>query len=90
MKIKRQWIYLDAALLGFAASYFALLWVFIVSFLVLMILITSGKPTAEERYDPVKEHFQQKRQQTGTIAGFFYVLGAILAFILKYYILKIG
>lgn len=88
MKVSNKWLYAAAGILGFVASYFALLWVFILSFLVLMILITTGKPKPESGYDPVKDHFQQKRQQAGTIAGFLYILGAVLAFVLKYYILK--
>lgn len=86
LKNKNNFLYLMALLSGFVASYFGLLWVFIAAFVVLIYLIVTGKPAEEEKYNPVKEHYQHQRHQLVTLLGFAFVLGAILAFVVRYFL----
>lgn len=87
----RQKITKFAALIaGFIASYLGQLWIFILAFVLLLLLIIGGKPTERDQTHPAREHAQQAHQQESTIAGFLFILGAVLAFIFKYYIIGIA
>ena len=87
MKLNHKIIYSIAFVLGFIASYFAQIWLFFITFGFLLILITTGRPTGKEKYNPVRDHYQHQHQQFGTLAGFSFVFGTILAFLFKYFII---
>lgn len=90
MTMRQKGIYLLAGILGFIASYFALIWLFFVSFAFLLLMILSDRPKESTPNNPVHSHRQHQAHQRLTIAGFAFLFGATAAFILKFSILGFG
>lgn len=89
--INRQKLVNFIALIGgFLASYFAQLWMFVLAFVLIFLFIRSGKPPEGGHSHPAREEAQFKRQQETTIVGFLFLLGAVLAFILNYSLVRWG
>lgn len=90
---KKNWTLIVGGLslvLGFLLTYYNFFIVFLIVFLVLPLLFLFSPPRDVEAYSDERKAAAQRKNRIATIAGLFYALGAVLAFILKYYIIGVS
>lgn len=75
-----------ASLLGFLLTYFNQPIVFLIVFLVLPLMFLFQPVKDPDAASEARKQANQRNNRIATIAGFLYVAGAILSFIVKYYI----
>ncbi|WP_277631320.1 hypothetical protein [Atopococcus tabaci] len=76
-------------ILGFLITYFDFNFLFLIALVVVTLLVIMRRPRTPDTGTKAQQDASLKRFRDMTVAGLMAALGAVLAFILKYYIIGV-